>query len=1235
MKLKHLIPFFLLSLFSATITAQDCETNEIAALLSTGSWAYEVNFTISNSEGEVVFELADATDSTLYDNTDYEFSICLEDGCYTLEMFDAFGDGWNDASLLLFNNGSFQTFALESGSYAAAALAVNSEDCQLTIPGCTDVDALNYNPGATIDDGSCEYPFTCDGGIEVQLYICVFSQGESVALEILDSDSTSIFNVSGLNDGQVAYFDLCLDPNECYTALMSNAGNETGWYGGYFWVNIDGNMIINESLDDNLSSEQVAFSINSENCPVFGCTDPEALNYDAEASDDDSSCIYPLACDNNTISATLFNGNWPEEMSWNIEDENGNAVLSGAGDNDAPSMLVEGCADDGCYTLNLFDSFGDGWNGGFIMIYVNGEFVLEITIENGSFEQTAFGINTEGCEPEIISGCTDPQAENYNPEAEEDDGSCVYPEVENDLCADATPLEEGTILISNVGAYDNENIYGDCWNSGGGEGEQTSIWFSFTTPEDTASIHIEASADGSWTLTDTQFGIFEECGGEMIYCDGNGGDGLYSALNFECGELAPATTYLLVVDGWFGDEGTCFLTYEVDVCEPLAGCTDPTALNYDSAATIDDGSCEYLEDCTDNIVEIITDTQIWANEISWVIMDADSNVVTTGEGFNDNDSVFDILCLPDGCYSLELYDSFGDGWNGATINIAANGTDIVFTTLEQGFFTTVSFGIGDVDCGEPQDDIFGCTDPQALNYNPEATINDGSCDYDDECEFNTVSFITATEAWGEEVNWLLYDADGNILYQGGNYVSNSVVTENICLPDGCYTLELYDSFGDGWNGGVITVLSNNETLVFTTLEDGSFDSVNFGVNADCGDNPIDIFGCTDPAALNYTPEATINDGSCEYDFECQDNIMLLHFDIGEVADSTYLQYGIGQEYNAYIVTGTAGTGVQQYTVDVCIPDGCYSIFLDSWNDASWVGSSVTATLDGDTLFSLAPQEDLDVIELSFGVNDDCQEEIFGCTDPEANNYNPEATADDDSCEYPIDCDANVVTVNLSTESWGQEVVWTIVDENLNAVASGNGYESNNDYSIDLCLEDGCYGFIMLDLFGDGWNGAEVNLMLDSLVIGEGGLPNGSEGSFVFGVNSDCSGNDGLIAGCTDEDAMNFDPNATLENGGCVYSFWEEPMAALTADETVDFAAMLLPNPGIGPVNLKIDALNPEEATLVEIHDMTGRLVFSANYGRDQANLNEVIDISEFAAGMHLVTITNGTQREVIRLIKQH
>ena len=33
----------------------------------------------------------------------------------------------------------------------------------------------------------------------------------------------------------------------------------------------------------------------------------------------------------------------------------------------------------------------------------------------------------------------------------------------------------------------------------------------------------------------------------------------------------------------------------------------------------------------------------------------------------------------------------------------------------------------------------------------------------------------------------------------------------------------------------------------------------------CGDFKVEVFGCTDPSAINYNPNATSDDGSCVYD----------------------------------------------------------------------------------------------------------------------------------------------------------------------------------------------------------------------------------------------------------------------------------------------------------------------------------------------------------------------------------
>ena len=47
--------------------------------------------------------------------------------------------------------------------------------------------------------------------------------------------------------------------------------------------------------------------------------------------------------------------------------------------------------------------------------------------------------------------------------------------------------------------------------------------------------------------------------------------------------------------GTFGD--LFMAVSEIDLYDESAGCTDFTACNYDAGATVDDGSCEYVEDC--------------------------------------------------------------------------------------------------------------------------------------------------------------------------------------------------------------------------------------------------------------------------------------------------------------------------------------------------------------------------------------------------------------------------------------------------------------------------------------------------------------------------------------------------------------------------------------------------------------------------------------------------------------
>jgi hypothetical protein len=60
----------------------------------------------------------------------------------------------------------------------------------------------------------------------------------------------------------------------------------------------------------------------------------------------------------------------------------------------------------------------------------------------------------------------------------------------------------------------------------------------------------------------------------------------------------------------------------------------------------------------------------WPNEVSWeLVSDATGNVLASGDGYPgnaDGETVTDVFCLAEGCYTFSIFDSFGDGMNGSS-----------------------------------------------------------------------------------------------------------------------------------------------------------------------------------------------------------------------------------------------------------------------------------------------------------------------------------------------------------------------------------------------------------------------------------------------------------------------------------------------------------------------------------------------------------------------------------------
>ncbi|MBL7942116.1 MAG: hypothetical protein JNM00_05090, partial [Flavobacteriales bacterium] len=633
-----------------------------------GTWPEEVSWNIVNADGDIVLA-GDGYDAT--------YSALLNSGCYTINMYDSFGDGWTGGTLTLYvgDDPVPLVFTLTSGSYGQESFGINAEGCgPLPVQGCTDPTALNYNWLAEEDDGSCEY-CNGEGSMVATVYVCTFSNGGQVELQVLDGDGNELLYVEGLGNSSITYYEICLSEGECYTINMFNNAGPFGWYGGYFWINGNGVQYVNQSLDAGASSESTFFSIDNTCSPYPGCTDPEAVNYDENANIDDGSCVYE-DCDTNFALVTVTQGTFPGEVGWSISDADGNLVASGG----AP-YFGGICLDDGCYTIIYSDSFGDGWNGA--VMSIEGDAVsFSGTLNTGDLGAVAFGVNEEGCEPEVISGCTNPWADNYDINAVFDDGSCII-----SGCTDPTAINYD---------YSANNDDGSCEYC---DGEGSMI----------ATLYVCTFSNGGQVelqLTDDQ-------GNEVIYVSGlSNGTIAYFDL---C--LQPGTCYTVTMInntgayGWYGGyywingggiqlstgalydgEETSSTIFSIDgTCGPVYGCTDPSAINYDPEATAndgscqfpwygctdenamnynpwantDDGSCVYPEDCTQNLVEFVTNGGFFPSEIAWYAYDLDFNYVASNDSLYSNSSM---ACIGDECLFIYLYDSFGDGWNGGSVD---------------------------------------------------------------------------------------------------------------------------------------------------------------------------------------------------------------------------------------------------------------------------------------------------------------------------------------------------------------------------------------------------------------------------------------------------------------------------------------------------------------------------------------------------------------------------------------
>ena len=169
--------------------------------------------------------------------------------------------------------------------------------------------------------------------------------------------------------------------------------------------------------------------------------------------------------------------------------------------------------------------------------------------------------------------------------------------------------------------------------------------------------------------------------------------------------------------------------------------------------------------------------------------------------------------------------------------------------------------------------------------------------------------------------------------------------------------------------------------------------------------------------------------------------------------------------------------LQNHTV--FLPSGEYNfIIYDSFGDGICCGF-------GEGWYSLTNNCGLEIFDYEFGSAsattlfelEPCLPILLGCMDETANNYNPWATIDDESCSVTGCPEGEAfVSMELTLDTWPSETGFTIVDiSNGQALeyAPPYGFDFGDQlvtYTYNFCSSLG-FELILTDVYGDGLNGS--------------------------------------------------------------------------------------------------------------------------------------------------------------------
>ena len=1130
----------------------------------------------------------------------------------SVKTSDAFNNNWDYATTQareLINPTANNAMGVNWCVWNAGTPGVVNHCYNAVITGCQDPTAYNYEPAATVD-GTCDYP---DGGLTcAQAAVAMCGQmyeGTTVSGMSANDNGTAGFTYCGFDSNYrqnwfkytatqngMTHIDLCFPETavafkiqvfigtcgELYCYESSNNGTcaasgaaDLDFYvvaGEQYYIRISSpssntngafRMMLTctamsaECNDVNACNydPQASNSLTCEYASCLGCTDSNALNYEATATIDNGSCYtqVPLIVINEVNKSYNSSGGYSTSAQfmelynttnhdidltgWTIN--NGTMITFPAAAyikafdyiliGNMPPLSYEDVTDayddvfpfptnydirDNTYLVlkdandNVIDSISIGtgfpWtaSSAYNSTELKNPFLdnnyapnWAITLNPNQYQANTPLLQNTMFDP-LGFTCQDSMACNYNPFIESSDAHCDYtcfwtdPVIDNDASNSPLVLYDGSTLhltrpqmssgVSAAVASCNPTFH--------------DVWFTLNTMQyDT--VHVDLTAVTSPTLGVTVYRL-NGASLQQVYCSTFNGAwtlAIETLSGFDHEQTYYFSLYMLT-----STCTNCASAY-VDLHANFfsRSCTDPLACNFNPAASVDDGSCEYsscygcsdenacnfnpmytFDDgscCFNRCVHVVMTGGDHPEELQWQLMAVDSTIIESGFVADT------LLCLVDSCYTVTLADTALNGWGGATWSLMD----------EVGYVIQDSTVTDSLDhefqlCLNVIPPVMGCMDSAACNYNSDAEEDDGSC---------LSACPGCTIDWAMNYNPGATYNDGSCLFPPAQGTSCGTPIQLFCgaTPFVFQTMDVpNDNFDAGLSG--LTCITNNMGsgqlwFIYTTeVSQHVYVTLNQAVNT----------------CLGFSSTVNVFHGTCG-DFECMPYDYTSPYSFYALAGETYY-------IRAHIEDDSFGCG---YSGSIAVTT-CYEVVAGCIDNAACNYDSQADIDNGNCDYTclygctnqLACNYDPTTIYDDGSCYFNC---VYGCVDSLACNFNPEANTDDGSCVILATCIPGCTAsdaCNYDPQATYDDASceYTCLIGCMEIGACNYNYQAiYNDFSCDYtCFASGC-----TDPLACNFNGYSV-------------VDNGS-----------CL-NDSCVFGCTQPNACNYNPEANAEDFTCVY-----------------------------------------------------------------------------------------------------